>query len=276
MFKRRISGPEAPKIGDAVLSMLSDTANNTIGSNEFSAILGFMNKLTLFKTAGHTWAAEAAKVRGKSSPHIKLMMIEDYKQHPDTGRASLKTATDIHKYVCDIQYSTDKKDGLFKCYRTASQWAGHTSVMLESILTDSGLLCDAVETIYECYRSIPYTSFVYVDSQMWPSYVEEEEIQMHFRHGNYVLSDLLSGLNRFNHDNSSRDSTARRPARWFHDITDESLYSDLLRVAQNTGRLHRSKKIGGRWHYSIDEICEKYPVYADTIFAAVSAANAKS
>lgn len=72
------------------------------------------------------------------------------------------------------------------------------------------------------------------------------------------------------------DLRERRSAEWFAKVTDGALYPDLLRIAQNRGRLQFSRKHGYYWHYSIDEICHKHPEYAAKIRAQVAREAAKA
>jgi len=56
-----------------------------------------------------------------------------------------------------------------------------------------------------------------------------------------------------------------RPAAWFSGHTREALYPSLLRVAVRENRLRASKKVSSRWHHSISEVCEHYPVYSEKL-----------
>lgn len=53
----------------------------------------------------------------------------------------------------------------------------------------------------------------------------------------------------------------RRPAGWFHTATEGALYPDLLRMATRDLRLTQSKKRGGRWQHSIEEVSQLYSQY---------------
>lgn len=60
-----------------------------------------------------------------------------------------------------------------------------------------------------------------------------------------------------------------RPAKWFDEATDEYLYPTLLRQAARSNRLSKSKKIHGRWHHSVGEVCVVYSERREAILKAI-------
>lgn len=227
-----------------------------------------MARVNKLRSAGNNWITEAFRVRQSVDPKLAHIIFNQFGDVMSNKHA-LAIHSEIRKTVEDAEYSTEIRKALIDCYKDASRWAGHCSVVLEDILTDRLCLNEAVHDMFEYYMHIPCASFVF--SYRLSSYIpiDDEEIMMYIRRANEIARCLIDGLGRFGSESTRVVDPIYRPSKWFSDVTRGGLNADRLRMSVREDRLKRSKQLGTRWHHDIDEVCEVYQEYAGRIRTAL-------
>ena len=268
MFEHWANPPTEPSIGLAVKAALGALKPNEVDSKGADACAGLMLRINKLKSAGYNWISEACRVRQIVDPKIVHIVFEQYgPDRSDSDGYAMHSA--IRNVVESALYSIEIRTALIDCYKDASRWAGHCSVVLENTLTDRYCLTAAVDEIYRYYSHIPIAKFVL--SHLSRSYIpiDDEEITMYIRRANELARLMTDGLGRFSSSSAQVTEPTYMPSVWFSEATKGGLGSPLLRMAVREKRLKKSKQLGTRWHHNIDEVCEVYQLYAAKIRAAL-------